>query len=81
MQSIEDQNKDVADEIVEANPPGQPKKEYKSIFDIPPYTLFTFEKSGTPYIKMPNGSIRNTDKAVRKQLGLTKKQTRRKKGQ
>jgi hypothetical protein len=44
---------------------------YQTMRSIPPNTLFRLQKSQTIYFKMPDGSVRNMEKAAKK-LGLTK---------
>jgi hypothetical protein len=54
------------------------EKEVRTLKDVPPMTLFRREKSGTVYVKLADGSIRNVDKAARK-AGLLDKKGRIKK--
>lgn len=46
-------------------------KRVTALKDVPAGSLFRVGKSGTLYLKLANGSIRNVDKAVRK-MGLYK---------
>jgi hypothetical protein len=49
-------------------------KEIATLKDVPPGKVFRLAKSGTHYLKMQDGSIRNVDKAIRKLLKQRKLQ-------
>lgn len=45
--------------------------------DVPPRTIFRLARTGTRYMKMPDGSIRNVEKALRRHLKMNKNQFQR----
>jgi hypothetical protein len=53
-------------------------KQYPTVKSIPPNTLFRLAKTGTVYLKLADGSIRNVEKAMRKlNKGMKKKEEKK----
>jgi hypothetical protein len=62
------------EQVVTQKPAEQLKEKVVThLRDLKPNTLFRMHKSGTIYMKMPDGSIRNVDKAARKLARLKRK--------
>jgi hypothetical protein len=60
----------------EARAAVQKVQQFPTVASVPAGTIFRLHKSGTVYIKMRDGSIRNFEKFKRKLAKLEKKETK-----